>query len=294
MHYIYSLVTLLLQAFFINIATSTILKNPGVKKIVELYKGNDDFSKYWPLFDQFVPCTIHFARTPSEWLNMHSSFLERCRYLGYCTVLQTSYFEPVDRYSSLLLKAWNRTDFEHLSSTFWNIFLPHRFHQVCTVQLNFGYQNPYNSLNKADPWLFSAVSPYKSYIILPVDFQINSNSSVLRIYGPTLGTSKLICLNKNSPAIYMACLTCITERSRKGKTEQFGWMLLKPLIKLIFFPITVSNLDIVWHYYHSNKNNLNTKSVTVKSVQIYIGTKIASGVIKAYPIWQGTFNATNK
>jgi len=270
MHYIYCLVILLLKTFFINISTSTAFKHQELKQNVELYEENNDFNKYWPLFDQFHSCTIHFSRTLNGWLDMHNSFLERCRYLGYCIALQTSYLQSVSNESSILLEAWNQTDFGHLKITFWTMFLPHRFHQVCTVQLNFSCHH-LQSANVGDRFLFSAISPDKSYIILPVDFEIDSTSPFFGdIEGPSLATSKLICLNRNITATYMACLTCNTKDVNSTEIGEIDRTRVKPLIKLDFLSILLGEIDTIWHYYHSNKNNINTKSVTVKkSANLY-------------------------
>jgi len=263
MQYFYCLVILLLQIFFINMASFSIFQNPEVKQLFEVYKGHDDFSKYWPLFDQFLPCTIHFSRTLNGWLDMQNSFLDRCRYHGYCTALHTSYFKPVSRIRSVLFKVWNQTNDKHFSNIFWSIFLPHRFHKVCTVQLSFSYSYQLYG-NEGDSFLFSRASPYKSYIILPIDFKINLKSPFFRISGPYLGTSKLICLNKDITAVYMACLTCNSNDSFRREIGQFGKIIAKPLIKLDSPSVTLDALDKIWHYYHSNKNNFNTKSITVK------------------------------
>jgi len=249
MHFYYCLVVLLLQTFFINIANSAIFKIPEVKRIVELHKGHDDFSKYWPLFDQFLPCTIHFSRSLDGWLDMYNSFLERCRYLDNCTAFQTNYSKPGSKYSSILLEAWNRPEFEDLASTFWTVFLPHRFHQVCTVQLNFSCHDLVNA-GRGDAWLFSSISPYKSYFVLPIDFKIDSKSSFLRyIYGPFLGTSKLIFLNQNITAAYIACFTCTTKHNFWFEIGQFGIMIKVSFDKIDFFFNSIrgirQNLDLL-------------------------------------------------
>jgi len=264
MHYFYCLVTLLLQTLSINIANSTILDNPEVQQIVKQFESNNDFSKYWPLFDQFLSCTIHFTRTLNGYMGMHNSFLERCRYLGYCTTLQMCYFKPVSTLESVLLKAWNRTDLEQVSSTLFNIFLSHRFHQVCTVQLNFSYHDLVNA-GRGDAWLFSSISQYKSYFVLPIDFEIDWKSQFFHDTSISLlGMPKFIYLNQNNPAVYMTCLTCNTEDVIGGYMGQFGIIIVKPLIKLNFSSIILGKLDTTWHYYHSNKNNLNSKSVAVE------------------------------
>jgi len=284
MHYFHCSVILILETFFINIATSTIFINPEVKQIVEFYGANDDFSKYWPLFDQFLPCTIHFSRTPDGWLDMHNSFLERCRYLGYCTALQTSNFEPGCKYSSRLLEAWNRTDFKDVLSILGSIFQPHKFHQVCTVQLNLSHFDLID--NTGDPWLFSAISPHKSYFILPVEFEINSKSQFLRyLNSPFLDTSKFISLNRNITAAYMACLTCNTEDYFAGIINQFFTMIANPLIKLDISSISLSELDSIWHFYHSNKNNLNTKLDAVKKcANAYYDEACVYGCLNGKPL----------
>jgi len=163
MHFYFAILCLVLPRRFASASTSFEHLEINLEKFQQ---SRDDFEKYWPIFDQFLVCTIHFSRTLNSWMDMQDSFLARCRILGYCTTLQTSYFEPVGRDDSILLHTWNQTGFEQLSNKFWSIFLVHRFHTLCTLQLNFSYYDPVKMI-EGDPWFFFSVSPHKSYIILP-------------------------------------------------------------------------------------------------------------------------------
>jgi len=71
-------------------------------------------------------------------------------------------------------------------------------------------------------------------------------------------------------AIYMGCLTCNADYFLLGHLSQFGTLIVNPLIKLDFYSSILVKLDLIWDYYHSNKNNLNAKSVTViKCANLY-------------------------
>jgi len=267
MSYRLRLIHLFIQTFLFHSTVSTSIRNSAPVGKSVLPESNDHFKKYWPTLDQFIPCKIYFSRSPNATLEMHDSFLERCRSLGYCTAIQSSYTKPLYTHESVLAQLWNRTDFKHLLSTFWNIFAAHRLHSVCTIQLNFNYYDPID--RKGDHLLFAAVSPYQSYIILPTDFKLNS-THLRYITGPSLATSKLICLNRNFSAIFTSCLTCAKVISYNVSKGQFGYSFHKPLIKLSSSQISKTEFDAIWTYYHSNKNNLLKKtSPATKITQSY-------------------------
>jgi len=189
--------------------------------------------------------------------------------------IQSSYTKPIPvTRQSVLEKLWNQTDFWHLSSTFRNIFAAHRFHEACTLQLNFSYYDPNGGIRKGDQWLFSAVSPYNSYIILSVDFEPNS---AYRRYttGPSLATSKLICLKRNFSAIYTTCLTGAEVISYNVTIGQLGTMFHKLLIKFGSSQVSSHEFDSIWNYYHSNKNNLlKKKQITLSRLRTHTMTKL--------------------
>jgi len=278
MSYGLGLFHMILHAFLFHSSFSTNTANLAAIEN-ELPQAHDYFQKYWPILEQFLLCTIYFSRSPNASLELHDSFLERCKNLGYCTAIQSSHTKPIPvTRQSVLEKLWNQTDFEHLSSTFWNIFAAHRYHSVCTIQLNFSYYDLVET--KGDQWLFSAVSPYNNYIILPVDFELNSTHSPY-VTGPSSATSKLICLNRKFSAIYFACLTCAEVISHKRSLGQFGYMFHKPLTKLGSSQISKHEFDEIWNYYHSNKNNLLKKSNHVtKIANLYNDPAYANYLIK--------------
>jgi len=76
--------------------------------------------------------------------------------------------------------------------------------------------------------------------------------------GPSLGTSKLICLNRNFSSIYIACLTCTTKIESKTPEKKPGpkldHMYFKPLIEFDASFISKITFDVIWSYYHSTMN----------------------------------------
>jgi len=225
----------------------------------------DGFKIYWKIFDIFLPCRAHFTRVPEAWLDMHDSFLKRCRQLNYCVNLQTAYPYPLRRhqFGIALQKIWYNNSVKNITATFWKIFGSHHFHGVCTVRIAFSAQNGTNSMSEEErgDQTDKLILPSKNYILLPITFKERNNSQLIEIFGPPLANSVLLCLSQNHPSVYMACLTCpynLLKLRLEFKSYKYDWLHSKPLIVLPIFPTSLSELDSIYMFYHFRRPNRQT------------------------------------
>jgi len=217
-------------------------------------KTPDDFEKYWDLFDLFLPCTIHFTRAPESWLDMQNSFLIRCSQLKYCVALQTAYtYRQRDhRFGLILRETWKQKFEKNVTHIFWNLFGSHHFHDVCFVRLAFSTIKSPNTINGWDSKGQGRMLPSRNYILFAVNFKNNNDQNQKKyIVSPSLGNSRLLCLNKNYASAIMACLTCLDMYT----VSELNWQRWKPLVTLPQFPASINHLYAVWKFYHSNRQN---------------------------------------
>jgi len=111
---------------------------------------------------------------------------------------------------------------------------------------------------------------------------------------PSLGNSKLLCLNKNDESVYLACLTCSYSLTGITWREEIDLNLhhrlyFKPLEVLQLYPTTLADLDDLWMFYHSNRQNRHLRTSQMeKHGNQYYDAQCLIYLIPAKP--EGCFN----
>jgi len=172
---------------------------PLIKNIVHLTALNsrvgeklDNFKKYWKLFDIFLPCTFHFIRAPEAWLDMHDSFLERCRQLNYCMTIQTNSTLKLGNttLAKVLQETWREIFVRNVTLAFRKLFSYNHYHEICTVRLAFrnqtgnNYTRAYEQGN-GEGWLNLPSRNYIHFIVCK-----KNNKKPENILGPIIGKLK--------------------------------------------------------------------------------------------------------